>query len=92
MSCTMGAVLAAPPQAAASERHPLTRQYCSAPSFRIVTYNILADQYAATDYAQQVLFSFCPAEYAALCPSMVSRHVLCACAVCCGGGINAPSH
>lgn len=30
------------------------------PAFRIMTYNILADQYAASDYAKTVLFNYCP--------------------------------
>jgi 2',5'-phosphodiesterase len=30
--------------------------------FRVMSYNILADQYAGTSYAQQVLFKYCPTE------------------------------
>jgi len=33
-----------------------------APGFRVMSYNILADQYAGTAYAQQVLFDYCPTE------------------------------
>ena len=30
---------------------------------RAVSYNLLADQYASTDYAREHLFSYCPARY-----------------------------
>lgn len=33
-----------------------------APCFRVASYNILADQYAATDRAKTVLFAHCPPE------------------------------
>ncbi|GLI58784.1 hypothetical protein VaNZ11_000540 [Volvox africanus] len=32
------------------------------PGFRILSYNVLADQYAGSDYAQNVLFNYCPKE------------------------------
>ncbi len=43
-------------------RHALTREPLPAPNLRVLTYNILADQYVGTDYAQEVLFSYCPQE------------------------------
>lgn len=41
-------------------RHALTAAPLAAPGLRVLTYNILADQYAASDYARSVLFSYCP--------------------------------
>ena len=43
-------------------RHSLTKQPLQPPGLRVVTYNILADQYVGTEYAQKVLFSYCPQE------------------------------
>ena len=52
-----------PPQpAGAAPRHALTQQPTAAPDLRVVTYNILADQYAATETAKNVLFGHCPPE------------------------------
>lgn len=34
----------------------------ASPRFRVLSYNILADQYAGSDYAQNVLFNYCPKE------------------------------
>jgi 2',5'-phosphodiesterase len=55
--------VAVPPSPAAGEgRHRLTQEYTTAPDLRVVTYNILADQYAATETARDVLFAQCPPE------------------------------
>lgn len=47
---------------AGERRHPLTPQPLQPPGLRVVSYNILADQYVGTEYAQEVLFSYCPQE------------------------------
>jgi 2',5'-phosphodiesterase len=53
--------VALPPSPGASEaRHALTRRPTAPPHLRVVTYNILADQYAATDAAKNVIFAHCP--------------------------------
>ena len=57
-------VAEAPQQAALEARWQLTAAPLEAPGLRVVTYNILADQYAATEKARTVLFSYCPQEYA----------------------------
>jgi 2',5'-phosphodiesterase len=49
-----------PSPAAAAPRHELTQQATSPPLLRVVTYNILADQYAATETAKNVIFAHCP--------------------------------
>jgi 2',5'-phosphodiesterase len=41
-------------------RHELTRDYLASPHVRVVTYNVLADQYAATESAKNVIFASCP--------------------------------
>ena len=57
-------VAEAPSQAALQARWQLTAAPLEAPGLRVVTYNLLADQYAATEKARTVLFSYCPPEYA----------------------------
>ena len=57
-----GPVAAAPAPGAGAGRHAHTAAFLSAPDLRVVTYNILADQYAATDTARDVLFAHCPPE------------------------------
>ena len=52
-----------PSPAAAAQRHARTSHPLAPPGLRVVTYNVLADQYAATEYAQQHLFSYCPPWY-----------------------------
>lgn len=43
-------------------RHRLTTEKLQQPNeFRVVTYNILADMYADSDYSRSVLFAHCPA-------------------------------
>lgn len=49
-----------PALTAAARRHPLTPSPMAQPGIRVVTYNILADQYASREYAQKVLFGYCP--------------------------------
>ena len=56
----VGLVQAAPEPSSGAGRHRLTQQHLSAPDVRMVTYNILADQYASQEHSQKVLFSFCP--------------------------------
>lgn len=52
-----------PPSPPACEgRHALTQQPTASPDLRVVTYNILADQYAGTDRAMDVIFAHCPNE------------------------------
>lgn len=51
-----------PSPAAAAARHPLTAAPTASPDLRVVTYNILADQYAGTEVAQNVIFAHCPRE------------------------------
>ena len=60
----VGVVRAAPDPSAGAGRHALTQQPLAAPNVRIVTYNILADQYASQEHSQKVLFSFCPSKCA----------------------------
>lgn len=53
--------MALPPSpAAAAPRHALTQQPTASPDLRVLTYNILADQYAATETAKNVIFAHCP--------------------------------
>lgn len=52
-----------PPQpGAAAGRAHLTPSYLDPPGLRVMTYNILADQYASTDSAKNVLFASCPSQ------------------------------
>ncbi|XP_032687861.1 2',5'-phosphodiesterase 12-like [Odontomachus brunneus] len=44
-------------------RHEFTKHKLSGKSFRIMSYNILADAYTDSDYSKDVLFPYCP-EYA----------------------------
>ncbi|DBA96565.1 TPA: hypothetical protein ACH3X1_015434 [Trebouxia sp. C0004] len=52
-----------PALTAAAQRHPLTPSPMAHPGVRVVTYNILADQYASREHAQKVLFGYCPKRY-----------------------------
>ena len=47
-------------QAALAARYALTQQPLSHPGLRVVSYNILADQYAATEKAKTVFYPQCP--------------------------------
>jgi 2',5'-phosphodiesterase len=63
LTADTGPVRAGPEQPAARLRQlnpgvPLPEPW----RFRVMSYNILADQYAGTSYAQQVLFKYCPTE------------------------------
>lgn len=56
-----------PALTAAATRHPLTPTPMARPGLRVVTYNILADQYASREHAQKVLFGYCPKRCGAFC-------------------------
>ena len=58
----VGAVRGGPARKTAPERHALTAARLQAPGLRVVTYNILADQYASTEHAKSHLFSYCDPE------------------------------
>ncbi|KAK9846341.1 hypothetical protein WJX81_001906 [Elliptochloris bilobata] len=64
-TAVVGPVGRGPADPPAAARHAATRDPLAPPGLRVVTYNILADQYAATDYAQRVLFGYCPAQWLA---------------------------
>ena len=57
-----GPVAVPPHPSSASGRCELTPYPLAPPFFRVVTYNILADQYASTDAAKTQLFVTCPSE------------------------------
>ncbi|MEW5308605.1 MAG: hypothetical protein WDW38_000550 [Sanguina aurantia] len=60
MSMETGIVAARPFPTSASMRAGHVSGPTVSPSLRILSYNILADQYAGSVYAQDVLFSYCP--------------------------------
>ena len=60
----VGPVSQGPADPPAAARHALTQAPLEPPALRVVTYNILADQYASTDHAQNVLFGYCPTQCA----------------------------
>ncbi len=60
LSADHGPVAVPPTPAAVAPRHALTQHPAASPELRVVTYNILADQYAGTDVAKKVLFAYCP--------------------------------
>ena len=61
-SLVVGPVVAAPSFAAAGRvAKPLS--WTGHPDVRVMTYNILADQYASTDRAKDELFAHCPSEF-----------------------------
>ena len=64
LAALTGPVGAGPPSPAAEVRvrGDSGATAVTAPGFRVMSYNILADQYAGTAYAQQVLFDYCPTE------------------------------
>ncbi|XP_044266635.1 2',5'-phosphodiesterase 12 [Tribolium madens] len=41
-------------------RHQFTKEKCSGSTFRVVSYNILADLYCDSDFTRQVLHPYCP--------------------------------
>lgn len=59
---TSSPVVACPVPSSSTGRAELTSTPLNSPSFRIVTYNILADQYASTDAAKTQIFATCPLE------------------------------
>ena len=76
-SAETSAVAEGPAEGAAAARHARTGSPVPAPGFRVVTYNILADQYASTEHAQTHLFGYCPSQCALtpmLAPLCVSAH------------------
>lgn len=62
LAAECGPVAVPPAPAAGAGRHELTGDFTRPPHLRVMTYNILADQYAATDTAKDVLFAQCPPE------------------------------
>ncbi|RZC35729.1 2',5'-phosphodiesterase 12 [Asbolus verrucosus] len=42
-------------------RHEFTKEKCKGESFRVVSYNILADLYCDSDFTREVLHPYCPA-------------------------------
>ena len=58
----IGPVAAPPFPDAASGRRHLTSSSVLPPALRVMSYNLLADQYAATDSAKNVPFASCPSE------------------------------
>ncbi len=61
ISCDVGAVGTGPPLTAGQHRHPLTSEHAAWPQLRVVTYNLLADQYASSSRGKNTLFSYVPA-------------------------------
>ena len=61
VSCDVGAVGTGPPLTAGQHRQPLTREVAAWPRLRVVTYNLLADQYASSSRGKNTLFSYVPA-------------------------------
>ncbi|KAG4072368.1 hypothetical protein HA402_004300 [Bradysia odoriphaga] len=55
------AVEAAPGVCLFEPRHLYTQQRLPNHQFRVVTYNLLADLYANSDYSRTILFPYCPA-------------------------------
>lgn len=51
------------PHSPALRRVPAGHEWTGDPTVRVISYNILADQYASTDTAKDVLFADCPNKY-----------------------------
>jgi 2',5'-phosphodiesterase len=60
LAAETGPVRPGPRLPAAASRQLAPPAPAVAPAFRVMSYNILADQYAGTAYAQKVLFDYCP--------------------------------
>ena len=60
VSCDIGVVGTGPPLTAGQHRHPLTQEPTACPHLRVVTYNLLADQYASSTRGKNKLFSYVP--------------------------------
>ena len=59
-----GVVCSGPDSCIFDARHLLTEKHCSDPDkFRMITYNILADCYANTDFALSSLFPYCSKQH-----------------------------
>ena len=71
----VGPVGRGPADPPAAARHALTRVPLEPPALRVITYNILADQYASTDHAQNVLFGYCPTQCAPGCGPPVTWYL-----------------
>ena len=61
-SVVVGPVVAPPASFASAGRSSRPLSKTAHPEFRVMSYNILADQYASTDRAKDVLFAHCPSE------------------------------
>lgn len=55
-----GIVEAGPGHCPFEDRHNFTKDKLTGKNFRIISYNILANTYADSDYSRQVLFPYCP--------------------------------
>ncbi|XP_011702462.1 PREDICTED: 2',5'-phosphodiesterase 12 isoform X1 [Wasmannia auropunctata] len=53
-------VEAGPGQCPFDTRHQFTKHKLSGRSFRVISYNVLADTYADSDFSKDVLFPYCP--------------------------------
>ena len=58
MTCDIGVVATGPALTAGQHRHPLTAEPAGWPQLRVVTYNLLADQYASSSRGKHMLFSY----------------------------------
>ncbi|WIA16733.1 hypothetical protein OEZ85_013387 [Tetradesmus obliquus] len=59
-SCLLGCSRMLLGQSSLMQQHPMARPGPRQRCCGVMSYNILADQYAGTSYAQQVLFNYCP--------------------------------
>ncbi|XP_046399751.1 2',5'-phosphodiesterase 12 [Ischnura elegans] len=53
-------VEAGPGRCPFEDRHGFTLERMKCPSFRVVTYNLLADTYVDSDYSRTILYPYCP--------------------------------
>ncbi|GMH35852.1 hypothetical protein BSKO_03720 [Bryopsis sp. KO-2023] len=63
LSADTASVGEGPPRSCGRERHPLTLKKSQFPELRVITYNILADQYASTEKAITELFRYCDTRF-----------------------------
>eukprot|EP00803_Ostreobium_quekettii_P002086 evm.model.scf_565.5 EVM.evm.TU.scf_565.5 scf_565:12776-26338(-) len=61
-----GPVDEGPPEVPGQGRHLHTNEVLRSPLFRVVTYNILADQYVSMNDTQELLFNYCDKKYLSL--------------------------
>ena len=60
VSVTSGRVTQGPSSTPITKRHQLTQTHLSRPDqFRMISYNILADPYASSNFARRVLYPYC---------------------------------